>query len=513
MRLAFSSLLLVAALISVRWLGAAQTDDAPITVGASTGKYHNEGFDSKSTKWEVKFANERHRKPRRTVHSIDPDDRLDGEAAEHIRLEATGNDQMARLELPLPASRVIDELQLKLWVKSNRRGPVLALRVVFPKQVDPDTGNPLRTIVRGDVYEQVGEWQSMHCRTTEKLLQSGLRRLRNQLRRQLRSTEINTDGAYADKALLICDLSPGTTDIRTDKLNFGPVVRTIPVQDAEREPDVDIPVDFRLGRIFVDDKPFFPRITPYHGEPISQLQQTGFNLIWVPDTEDANVLEQLKHHRMWAMGSPSLDSKSIFHQASMSESGRRSPTDLTKLSSILCWYLGTQMSRSDHQGLVDLYRATREADRGLARPFAADVVDNERVYSRRIDMLATSRHMIGTEFSYRHFRDLISNKRRQALPGTFLWTWIHTEPVPAHVDWRAELGREPMVIEPEQIRLQVYAALAAGCRAIGYWKRGLLRTSNPGSVERQLQIAQLNLELDLLGDWLSSGQLDAQYRV
>ena len=474
----------------------------------STGKYHNEEFESEQPVWEVKFANERHRRPSRLKHEVDRKDVLSGTGSERIQLNAIGNDQMARLELTLPAARVIDELQLKMWVKSNRRGAALQLRVVLPNQVDPDTGNRLRIIVPGDEYTRVGEWQLMHCRTTDQLISSGVRRLRN----QMKTSHIDVTGAYADKALMRCELADGVTDIRTDKLKFGPIVPTIPFKDADREPEVDIPVAFRLGRIFVDDRPFFPRIAPYHGEDIKQLRQAGFNLVWVPDTEDDAVLQQLKANQIWAMGTPSLDPRSIFHRSSTSPAGSRLP-DLTQLDSILCWYLGTQIGREDHDSLLELKNATRAADRGVARPFAADVLDNDRVYSRHLDMVSSSRHMIGTDFSFRQFRDLITAKRKHVLPGKFMWTWIHTEPVPAQVEWREQLGREPSVIEPEQIRSQVYAALAAGCRAIGFWKRGLLLTSNPGSSERLLQIAQLNLELDLLGDLLSAGEVDAQYRV
>lgn len=489
-------------------LGALTVAQAQRFSSESSGKYHTEEFDSQKPLWEVKFANERHRRPQRLKHESDRTERISGNASERIQLSATGNNQMARLELPLPAARVIDELHLKMWVRSNRRGPILALRIVFPNQVDPDTGNRLRTIIRGDEYKRVGEWQLMHCRTTDKLLESGVRRLRN----QLRTSTIDVSGAYADKALMLCELANGVSDIRTDKLEFGPIVPTIPFKDEDREPEVDIPVAFRLGRIFVEDRPFFPRIIPHHGEDIQQLKEAGFNLVWVPDTEDTQVLHELKTHGMWAMGTPSLNPRSIFHRGSSSATSEKLP-DLTKLDSILCWYLGTQIGREDHDKLVELTKATRAADRGVARPFAADVLDNDRVYSRPVDMLSSSRHMIGSNFSFRQFRDLMIAKRRQVLPGTFLWTWIHTEPVPAQVEWREQLGRNPMVIEPEQIRSQVYSALASGCRAIGFWKRGLLMTSNPGADERLLQIAQLNLELDLLGDLLSAGQVDAQYRV
>jgi len=64
------------------------------------------------------------------------------------------------------------------------------------------------------------------------------------------------------------------------------------------------------------------------------------------------------------------------------------------------------------------------------------------------------------------------------------------------------------VIEPEQIRLQVYATLSAGCRAVGYWTTDRLDdTSAPGALERKLVIEQLNREIDLIEPWLATGSV------
>ena len=113
-------------------------------------------------------------------------------------------------------------------------------------------------------------------------------------------------------------------------------------------------------------------------------------------------------------------------------------------------------------------------------------------------MLGTSRHVCGTTFSLKDYKNWLGQRTRLATPGSYLFTWIQTEPVPAMNDWRSPEGLKPTVIEPEQIRLQVYAAISAGFRGFGYWDRASLEGDGPGAEERRLAIHELNLELELI---------------
>ena len=133
-------------------------------------------------------------------------------------------------------------------------------------------------------------------------------------------------------------------------------------------------------------------------------------------------------------------------------------------------------------------------------------MSSERVYSRHVQMLSVSRHFLNTTFSLLDYRDWIAQKRKLALPGTFFWTWIQTEPTSANVRRRRSAGQIPIVIEPELIRLQAYAAVSAGCRGIGYWKTSSLESQQPGAEERRLMLNILNAELDILGTWLATGR-------
>jgi hypothetical protein len=122
-------------------------------------------------------------------------------------------------------------------------------------------------------------------------------------------------------------------------------------------------------------------------------------------------------------------------------------------------------------------------------------------------MLGTSRHVFGTSFTLKDYRNWLMERSRLANPGTYLFTWIQTEAVPTMNDWRTEFRVSPAVLEPEQIRLQLYSAIMAGCRGFGYWSRTSLESNAVGAVERRLQIAQLNLELELMEPFLATANL------
>ena len=172
--------------------------------------------------------------------------------------------------------------------------------------------------------------------------------------------------------------------------------------------------------------------------------------------------------------------------------------------------MGTRIPAEAKSELSSWAEQVRAADHDFKRPLAVDVTGLERVYSRQVSMLGASRHVLHTSFGFRQYRDWLIERRKFARPGSFVWTWIQTEPAPAHERHRSAARQHPLVVEPEQIRLQVYAALAAGCRGLGYWKSTPLDAETPGAAERRLMLSQLDLELELLEPWLATGSVVGQ---
>jgi len=466
----------------------------------AVGEDFHVGFDEGEPSWKVNYE-----KPqlRMLSHRRHQTIFVRGSASENFEFDAPRSGEFVQLEHVLPRARVFNELKLSLWVRSNRRGAALFVRVVFPHQIDPRTGKVLHTFLRGETYSNTGRWQRLNCTTPQKQMDVQLR----QIRARLINTRIDPREAYVDRVYLTTLLSKGTTEFFLDELKFGPIVEVKTkgdVRQVAEEGDEDRPpAEFRLDQLRVEGAPFFPRIMPFHGELAQTLGQARANVAWVPNPDNIPLIDSLRREKMWTIATPPRPSAAA-DDAGETKQNRIRPFG-AKTRSILWWNLGLQIPPEAKDALVAWKRQIEDADVKYRRPLMADVTGLEHVYSRHIGMLGVSRFPIGSSLSPLEYRDWLIQRRKTARPGRFIFSWIQTETNVAASGKRLPTTTRPMFVEPEQIRLQLYAALAAGCRGIGYWKTGPLNSSDPASHERQLALTQLNLELELLEPWLATG--------
>ena len=435
--------------------------------------------------------------------------------AEFVRINSNRENSPVRLEHVVPAATVLDELEVSLWVKSNHEGFVLEVRVTLPDVIDPKTKAPLTLQIAGDVYQTRNQWQQLKCRTSDRAVSDRLRLLRAKYK-----LSIDPKSMYVERVVLGGRLPPGDTDISLDDLTLSPLVH-FQATEGEASLDViepinqsfqdqnsnesrsDLPVEFLLHRLQVEKKPFFPRIVNYHKERPDVLASAGMNVAWVQDYENASVTTPLRRQGLWITSAPPY-AKGMDGEPLDSEDASLLPFQ-ANTSPVLFWMLGVRMTTDGKPKLASWTNQIRNADRRFnKRPIAADVIENERLCSRHVDMLGMSRHVVHTNCSFADDRDWMIQRRDQALPDSFCWTWIQTEPAPSLTDLARRLDSRPM-FEPEQIRLQVYAALAAGCRGLGFWTTTPLDDDSPAARERMLALTQLNLELDLFEPWIASG--------
>lgn len=462
-----------------------------------------EDFDGQANSWAVDYDRSR---TRLETHRRVGMTGIAGERVELLQIRATVPAQRVELTMRVPPSRVHDDLAGSVWVRSDHLDWTVWLQVVFPSQKDPRTGQPVQTWMKGESYSKVNDWQELKCATTS----ANVRQQLQLLRRRLGIPLSKTDDAYVQSIMLSTIAPQKLITLVTDKLSYGPVVN--PAQGATSDELFEVeaasqqtPVKFELGRLSIGGQAMFLRLVPYHDEQLEVLEQSGVNTVWVPEQDQQPLLQQLRQRDLWAVTVPprarALSGEDLpDQQASLVPFG-------DETLPILGWYLGTRIPEEKYEQIISRARQIRGADRRYRRPLMADVTGNERIYSRHVSMLSSSRHALHTTLDFRKQRDWLSERRQTALPGSFIWTWIQTEAVSATADWRSKAGRRPIVVEPEQLRLQVYSAISAGCRGIGYWKTTPLDSSAPGGEERRHMIAQLNLELDFLNDWLADGRL------
>lgn len=434
--------------------------------------------------------------------------------AEFVRFNAVRENSQAMMDHSVPQSTVLDELEASLWVRSSCNGFLLKVQLTLPEIIDPDTNKPLVMLVPGDSYQRTGQWQQLKCRTSDRAISDQLRQLR--ARKQI---AINPKVMYVERIVLDAQLPPGESDLFLDNLVLSPMVR-FRSKDTGNRPDVEqasharedsktseplspSPVKFSLHRLQVGEKPFFPRIITSHQERPELLASVGMNVAWIADYENLAVTGPLRRQGIWITAVPPY-ANGIDGEPLDSDDASLLPFQ-SNTSPVLFWMLGARLSPDGRPRMASWANQIRNADRQFnKRPIAADVSENERFCSRHVDLLGISRHIVNTSFSFVDYRDWLIQRRDQARPDTFCWTWIQTEVTPTLADMSQGLETPPM-LEPEQIRLQVYAALAAGCRGLGYWTTTLLDDDSPAARERLLTLTQLNLELELFEPWITSG--------
>jgi len=474
------------------------------------GDEHFDGFNTETPSWKVVIQSQADAKLR--VHRRNLFTRLEGAASENLELDALRPGSMIRLEHELPESAAIDDLALDIGYRSNNPGALLALRLVFPGQKDPRTGKTLTALLFGNTYTATGEWQNLRVNASKLAVRQRIARLRS----ELRSSEISERNIFIDRAILLLQLKPGTTELFIDDLKWTgyatPATHAESIRQVsgvESRDPAPQRFEMRLDRLLIDGRPIMPRFTLHHGESLAHLKDLGINLVWIDDYADQERLREIRGNEMWAMATPP---QGRISDGPAADSIELSLNTFDRTSDgILFWYMGTRIPGTPRarERLTTQVRLVRGADRDFGRPVIADIGGYERPYSRLLDGVGLSRHPLQTEFSLHRYRQFLTQKYRQMRPGTFVTTWIQTEFDP---DLSAGLQTPPL-IEPEQIRLQTYAAIAAGYQGIGFWKRTSLEDDFAGARERELAIAITNEELALLEPWLATRTITDFQRV
>src|SRR5205823_14266596 len=145
-------------------------------------------------------------------------------------------------------------------------------------------GRAITSLLRGDMYTDVGQWQQLAIRDIARLLDQETRHLRTQF-----GSEIDPREAYVDYVVLNAYSSPGTIDLWIDDLEIdgyinldvgshdgGPsaaAASSHPTVSASANPSV------QGSLLMVRGRPLMPRAIQHRGEPLEWLSQLGFNTI------------------------------------------------------------------------------------------------------------------------------------------------------------------------------------------------------------------------------------------
>jgi len=468
--------------------------------GLSVHADYHESFESAEATWRLADAD---CGVRVVAHARTFDTSHSGHACEHVRL-AAGRGTYVHLVHRIDRARVIAEWTPSLWVKSDRPGLQFMARVVLPRSADPRSGSPLTALMRGDMYERVGEWQQLTIREADQLLDRQVRVLRSKF-----GPDVDAREAYVDMVVLNAYGGLGVTNVLIDDLEMTgdvPVMKSATHHNAgTAPPDSELYggsvhsllasgqdyVRFNGSVLLVHGRPMFLRAVEHNGEPFVFLKAMGFNAVKLDTPPSGVQLREAEQIGLWLVAPPPAD-----HVITPSH------------DRVLVWDLGSRLTEERLQLVRQRAAQLRRSDIRPHRPFVVDAVERVWSYSRLADVLLLRRLPLGSGLSLEGYGEWLQQRHTLARPGTPIWATIQTEPSAQLLDQWEALGLGPpasMAVEPEQLRMLCYQAIASGARGLVFTSRSPLDGPDPDTQSRGRALRCLNSELDLIEPWVAGG--------
>ena len=477
---------------------------------------HEDGFEGAATRWTLCPSDA---SPKVTHHAIGRDAAHRGAAGERIVVEAAAGTTL-RLEAPIGPAPVIDELRASVWVRSNRPGLRLAIRVMLPTMAAAKTGGPVTVLVPGSVSRQADRWELLEVADVA----SGLARQLPALRAE-HGPSGGLAGAVATHVVLDLYAGPGRYDLAIDDLGVqgvveaatvaggplrDPAVRpaafTAPAADAAAGAATTAAPVLARGVLEVGGLPFFPRSLDHNGEPLDAIARLGFNCVRLSAPASADLLAEAQRAGIWVITPPpELPDVDIRDPESV-------PTFSSRWDRVLFWDMGGGLAEGDVEALAERARRVRTCDTRGGRPLIASADSGLRSVSRHVDMLVARRTVLGTSLELLDYLTWLRERPRLMRPGTPLLAALSTEIDPRAARQAAALsglGRQGLAVDPESLALASLAAVAAGSRGILYSSSHRIDGDDRESRARAAAALAMNLQLKLLEPWGAAGRFAA----
>jgi hypothetical protein len=463
-----------------------------------------ERFESAEVSWRLAESDSA---ARLLVHERDFTVAHTGKGSEHVRV-SSGQGTYVYLAHRVTSARIIDELVPSIWVKADRAGLRMLLRVVLPRSKDRE-GRTLTVMLDGDFYTQVGAWQRLQVRNLKKSLEAEAR-----IRRLL--GPVDEGEAYIDHVVLNAYTGPGITELWTDDLELvgyaasqrettsvglmGPTSGATPIPNSVQR---QMPAaELRGSVLLVEDRPYFVRAIEHNGEPFSWLKEVGFNTALLRSPPNAAQLSEAEAAGFWLIAPPSIRDGVL----ELTPAHRR----------VIAWRLGAGATAAEATAIDNLAAQVRRQDRAAARPIVCDLERDISRFTGVGDVFMFGKRIIGSSFDLKHYGDWLAEQSRP-LVGKPFWGTIQTEPsanlvaqltiadAPPAASQTSALQLPKLCAAPEQIRLLAFETIAAGARGVCFRSRSRLDLDDNVAKLRVASLRTVNLELSLVEPWAAGG--------
>ena len=319
------------------------------------------------------------------AHDCQPGGARDQSGFERIVVVAAAG-QSVYLECPTSPIAVLDELHVRLWVKSAQPDVQLAVRINLPRSVDPKSGKAATALVKGTTYNRPGHWQELALTNAPKLLAAQAR-----IMRTTPGAEIDIREAYLDSVMLLVPGEPKGVEVATDQCEVDGVVIRAPEPrqivrlggnvaspGAPRPPSTVLQVGYdettpgaapsstvqlHGTTLMVDGKPFLTRAIDWNNEPLKYLAERGFNTVRLTSPPNPQQIADANRFDLWFVCTPP-------RPEAITRDGLGAVGDR-----VLAWYLNDE---------------SLDADPSYAQRWAETIRERDAVYGRPILVATTA---------------------------------------------------------------------------------------------------------------------------
>jgi hypothetical protein len=441
-----------------------------------------------------------------------------GQACEYLQFRA-GTGTFAHLIHDIPASRVIGELNISLWIKSNRPGLQLAARVILPRSKDPRTGAPLTALIRGNSYSQAGVWQKLTLDQVDLLVSRQLPLLRSQLAADVSDREayidlvvLNGYGGTGQSEIWIDDLEvacAGSTDISPVRTPGEPppetaVTSSSAISSSVTDPPQNGPAaQDQSARdqstISLGGRPRLVRAIDYNGEPFAYLKSLGFHAVRLLAPPTPTQLQEAEASEMRLIVPPPLGNAT----------GEPSADEHVTLA----WDLGDSVTTELLEPTRRLATQLQAVPDSRRRPMLCLPREGVWHFSRLVDLIVLEPPCPQSSLPLEQLGDWYLQRARLMRPGTPFWASIRTQMHPSIREQMQAFGDTSPVsatLEPEQIQLLTYHAIASGARGLWFRSESRLDATDRQTQLRAKALEYLNLELQRIEAWAATGTHESE---
>ncbi|HEX5472740.1 MAG TPA: hypothetical protein VFW73_12690 [Lacipirellulaceae bacterium] len=435
--------------------------------------------------------------------------------------------ESALLVCPIPRAAVLDELKIRLWVNASQPSVEVAARVVLPRSLDAQRRGPATAIIRGSVYSRPGQWQELNIADVPRLVADQVR-----VMRAMPGASIDSHEAYIDAVVLIVPGNPSGLALGTDNLQVDGVLlsaetgavhpygmTTAAARDRSSRNATYVgsmsgangvnavgdatsaanTANVRLdgSTLYVDGKPFLPRVIQWNGETMQFLSGCGFNVVQLPTVPTAEQSAEAERYGLWFVCTP--PHPDAIASAGLGKAGDR----------VLAWQLQDDALEVDPNYAMRWAELVRERDDVFGRPVLTIPQSNWPRLAEASDILVARHPRIGL-LSPTQIQSWFANCPQRAKPGTPLWIFLSTqgdEAARGQISAITHQGTGFPCIDDNQLESDVQVACANGARGFLFQSASLLSDVDEQTRQRAACLHLINRRLQLLEPWLAVGKV------